>query len=227
VVDGATADEIVVIARSEAGLGAFVVAGGAVAATARPGIDPTLPIADLRLGAVPVEPSRVLAEPGAPHVERALARAVDQATVAIAAMTMGACRRIFETTVDYAKLREQFGRPIGSFQVLQHRLVDMYLAVERAAALVYYAALTIAENTPDRATAVAAAKAAAGDCQRLVAEDGLQLHGGIGFTWEHDLHFLLKRAKTGDGLFGGAVTHRATLAELLCLVPVSEGPVAA
>jgi alkylation response protein AidB-like acyl-CoA dehydrogenase len=219
VVDGATADEIVVVARGHAGLGAFVVPGADVQATPRVALDPTMPVADVRLDAVPVDADGVLAEPGSPHVERSLIRAMEEATVAVAAMTAGACRRIFETTLAYAKVREQFGRPIGSFQALKHRMVEMYLSVERATALVYYAALTIAEDAGDRASAAAAAKAAAGDCQRLVVEDGLQLHGGIGFTWEHDLHFLLKRAKIGDALFGDAVAHRAALAGLLGVAP--------
>ena len=173
-----------------------------------------------------VDADRVLAEPGTPGVERALARALQESAVALAAMTVGACRQIFETTLAYAKVREQYGRPIGSFQALKHRFVEMYLAVERATALAYYAALAIAEDAPNRATAAAAAKAAAGDCQRLLAEDGLQLHGGIGFTWEHDLHFWLKRAKTGDALFGDAVAHRAALARLLELVPSGSERVA-
>jgi alkylation response protein AidB-like acyl-CoA dehydrogenase len=226
VMDGATADEIVVVARSAAGLGAFVVAGADVAASPRLTVDPTLPLADLRLEAVAVEGARVLAEPGAPDVERALARVGEEAAVAVAAMTVGACRMIFEMTLEYTKVREQFGRPIGSFQALKHRLVDMYLAVERAGALVYYAALTIAEEAPDRALAAAAAKSAAGDCQRLLAEDGLQLHGGVGFTWEQDLHFWLKRAKTGDALFGSAVAQRAALAGLLGVLPAVDGRVA-
>jgi alkylation response protein AidB-like acyl-CoA dehydrogenase len=215
VVDGATADEVVVVARGEDGLGAFVVPGPTVDVLERTVVDPTMPVADLVLDGVVVGPDRVLAAPGDRGVEQAVDRLLQGATVALAAMTVGACRRIFETTVDYAKAREQYGRPIGSFQALKHRLVEMYLTVERATALVYYAALTIAEESPDRALASSAAKAAAGDCQRLVAEDGLQLHGGVGFTWEHDLHLLLKRAKTGDALFGGAVAHRASLAALL------------
>ena len=219
VLDGATADEIVVVARGDAGLGAFVMPGSAVTAVTRRTLDPTLPIADLRLDGVVVEPARVLAAPGTPGVEEALARALQSSTVAVAAMTVGACRRIFEETVEYAKVREQYDRPIGSFQALKHRIVELYLSVERATALVYYAALAIAEEAPDRATAAAAAKVGAGDCQRLIAEDGLQLHGGIGFTWEHDLHFLLKRAKAGDVLFGGAIAHRAALAEMLAVVP--------
>ena len=99
----------------------------------------------------------------------------------------------------------------------KHRLADMYLAVERANAVGYFAALTIAEDDERRAEATHLAKAAAGECQRLLAEDGLQLHGGIGFTWEHDLHFLLKRAKAGDLLCGGAAYHRTRLAGLLGL----------
>ena len=89
--------------------------------------------------------------------------------------------------------------------------------MERAASLAWFAALTIAEDDDRRAIAVAMAKAAAGECQRLVVRDALQLHGGIGFTWEHDLHFLLKRAKVGDGLLGTAACHRAHLAEFLGL----------
>jgi alkylation response protein AidB-like acyl-CoA dehydrogenase len=212
VLDGDTADELVVVARGDAGLGAFVVRADQVDATARTVLDPTFPLADVHLAAVSVDDGRVLAAPGSVEVEARLARIAEQAAVAVAAMTAGACRRIFETTLEYAKVREQYGRPIGSFQALKHRLVDMYLTVERATALVYYAALTIAEDTPDRAVAASAAKAAAGDCQRLVVQEGLQLHGGIGYTWENDLHFLLKRAKAGDTLFGDAVAHRAALA---------------
>jgi alkylation response protein AidB-like acyl-CoA dehydrogenase len=215
VVDGATADEIVVIARGVDGLGVFVVPGTEVVVSPRQLFDPTIAVCDITLAGVVVGGDRVLAAPGAEGVDAALRRATQQAAVAMAAMTVGACRVIFETTVAYAKVREQYGKPIGSFQALKHRIVDMYLSVERATALVYYAALAIAEDAPDRATAAAAAKAAAGDCQRLVVEEGLQLHGGIGFTWENDLHFWLKRAKTGDALFGAATAQRAALAELL------------
>ncbi len=112
--------------------------------------------------------------------------------------------------------------PIGSFQAVKHRLADAYLAVERASALAYFAALTIAEDDERRAVATSMAKSAAGQCQRLVVKDGLQLHGGIGYTWEHDLHFLLKRAKAADLLFGSDATHRARLAHLLGLADVRE-----
>jgi alkylation response protein AidB-like acyl-CoA dehydrogenase len=173
------------------------------------------------LAGVEVEGERVLVEPGDPAVTRVVERTLQEATTALALSTVATCRAIFEVTLQYAKDREQFGRPIGSFQALKHRLADCYLAVERASSLAYFAALTIAEDDERRAVATAMAKAAAGDCQRLLARDGLQLHGGIGFTWEHDLHFLLKRAKTGDLLFGTAATHRAHLAQLLGLEAVA------
>ncbi len=217
IVDGATADEILVVARGAEGLGAFLVERGAARAVPRTVLDPTLPIADLHLDGVVVEEERVVGRPGDAGVARALRRSTEEAVVAMAAMTVGVCRRIFEVTVEYSKSREQFDRPIGSFQALKHRMADMYLSVERAAALVYFAALTISEDSPERSLAAAAAKVAAGDCQRLVVEDGLQLHGGIGYTWEYDLHFLLKRAKTGDSLLGSRMAHRAHMATLLGL----------
>ncbi|HEY7072652.1 MAG TPA: acyl-CoA dehydrogenase family protein [Acidimicrobiales bacterium] len=222
VLDGARADEVLVIARAEGtagpeGLGAFLVPGAGPQATPRPVIDPTLPLADLALDGVVVPPDRVLAPPGSEGVAEALDRAAQESTVALAATTVGACRVVFERTVEYAKVREQYGRPIGSFQALKHRMADMYLAVERATALCYFAALTIAEEDPRRAEAASMAKAAAGECQALVVQDGLQLHGGIGVTWENDLHFPVKRAITGDTLYGNAVHHRARLARMLGL----------
>jgi alkylation response protein AidB-like acyl-CoA dehydrogenase len=217
VVDGASADEVAVIARGDAGLGAFVVPRAEVQVTTVPVIDPSLPPATVSLSGVEVTGDRVLLEPGDPRAEPAIVRALEESTTAMALSTVATCRTIFETTLQYAKDREQFGKPIGSFQALKHRLADCYLAVERASALSYFAALTIAEDDPRRAVATSMAKAAAGDCQRLLVRDGLQLHGGVGFTWEHDLHFALKRAKAGDLLFGTAAFHRARLAELLGL----------
>ena len=227
VLDGADADAVLVIARAAGtsgtdGLGAFVVPRADLAATSRTVVDPTLPLADLALDGVVVPTARVVAAPGAAGVAEALDRAGQEAVVALAASTVGACRAIFERTVAYAKERVQYDRPIGSFQALKHRMADMYLAVERATSLCYFAALTIAEEDPQRTTAASMAKAAAGECQRLVVQDGLQLHGGIGMTWEHDLHFLLKRAVAGDALYGNAVHHRARLAPMLGFVAESE-----
>ena len=226
VVDGATADEIAVVVRAEGtagagGLGVIVVAGEATSATGSPSIDPTLPVASVRLDRLVVPDDRVLVEPGDPRAEPIVERALHHATAALALSTVASCRTIFETTLQYAKDREQFGRPIGSFQALKHRLADCYLAVERASSLAYFAALTIAEDDDRRAVAASMAKSAAGDCQRLLVADGLQLHGGVGFTWEHDLHFPMKRAKAGDLLFGTAATHRARLARLLGLEPAA------
>jgi alkylation response protein AidB-like acyl-CoA dehydrogenase len=220
VLDGGTASELAVVARGQAGLGVFVVPGSSVTAAPSATIDPTLPIATVTLSGVEVHGERVLVEPGDVSAGRVVDRALQEATTALALSTVASCRAIFEVTLQYAKDREQFGKPIGSFQALKHRLADCYLAVERAASLAYFAALTIAEDDDRRAVATAMAKAAAGQCQRLLTRDGLQLHGGIGFTWEHDLHFLLKRAKAGDLLLGTAATHRAQLAELLGLEAV-------
>lgn len=227
VADGATAEEVLVIARAAGttgadGLGAFVVPGAQIAATPRRVIDPTLPLADLAFDGVVVPADRVLAAPGTAGLADALDRASQEAAVALAAVTVGACRSVFERTLDYAKVREQYGRPIGSFQALKHRLADMYLAVERAASLCWFAALTIAEEDPRRAEAAAMAKAAAGECQRLVGEDGIQLHGGIGLTWENDLHFAVKRALAAASLYGNDVAQRARLAHMFGLVPAGE-----
>ncbi len=228
VLDGATADEVVVIARAPgtsgaSGLSAFVVPGAQLVATPRRTADPTLPLADVTLDGVVVPADRVLAAPGTDGVAAALDRAGQEATVALAVVTVGACRTVFETTLEYTKVREQYGRPIGSFQALKHRLADMYLAIERAGSLCWFAALTIAEEDPRRAEAASMAKAAAGECQRLVAQDGIQLHGGIGLTWENDLHFAVKRAIAAGALYGNDVHHRSRLAAMLGLLPQAEG----
>jgi alkylation response protein AidB-like acyl-CoA dehydrogenase len=103
--------------------------------------------------------------------------------------------------------------PIGSFQAIQHKATDMYVAIERARALSYFSALTIAADDPRRRIAAAMAKASAGECQSLVFQHGLQTFGAMGFTWENDLQFALKRAKAGELLLGGAAEHRALIAE--------------
>jgi alkylation response protein AidB-like acyl-CoA dehydrogenase len=217
VVDAATATELAVVARGDAGLGMFVVPASAVHCSTPSQLDPTLPTSTVTLEGASVQGERVLIEPGDPRAERAVTRVLEQATTAVALSTVATSRAIFEMTLQYVKDREQFGRPIGSFQAIKHRLAECYLAVERASALAWFAALTIAEDDDRRATATAMAKAAAGECQQLLTRDGLQLHGGVGFTWEHDLHFLLKRAMAGNLLFGGPATHRARLAQLLGL----------
>jgi alkylation response protein AidB-like acyl-CoA dehydrogenase len=136
-------------------------------------------------------------------------------TAAIAFELVGTCEAIFDTNLEYAKERRQFGVPIGSFQAVKHKLANMFVAIERARGVCVFAAATIAENDERRPMAVAAAKAAAGDCERLVAADGIQLLGGIGYTWEHDQHLFVKRAKTSGALFGNAAWHRQQIAERL------------
>jgi alkylation response protein AidB-like acyl-CoA dehydrogenase len=144
-----------------------------------------------------------------------LPRAVEEATVAVAVEMVGTCQAIFDVALDYAKVREQFGVPIGSFQAIKHKFADMYVALERARAAAYFAVVTIAEDDARRTVAASMAKAAAGDAQRLIAGEGIQIMGGIGYTWEHDMHLYVKRAKSGDALFGTAAEHRARIADHL------------
>ena len=232
VFDAGSADEIAVVARAERttgtdGLGVFVVPAADVAIVATPLIDRTLQVFDVTFAETRIPEDRVLVAPGDGRAARAIERAGEAATVAMALSTVGTCRAIFEMTLQYAKDRVQYDRPIGSFQALKHRLADVFLEVERATSLAYYAALTIAEDDERRSVAVAMAKAAAGDCERLTVQEGLQLHGGIGFTWEHDLHFFLKRAKAGGALWGTAAHHRAQIARRLGLtVDATQGQLA-
>jgi len=142
-------------------------------------------------------------------------RARQEMTAAIAFELVGTCESIFDTTLEYAKERRQFGVPIGSFQAVKHKLANMFVAIERARGVCVFAAATIAEDDDRRWQAVAAAKAAAGDCERLVAADGIQLLGGIGYTWEHDQQLFVKRAKTSGALFGDAASHRQRIADAL------------
>ena len=219
VLAGAEADSFVVVARPHRSdqLGAFLVERAHAEVAASTVIDPALGLADVSFEAAPA--TVLLAGDASTHGDATtkIARACEQAVVAMALHTVGASRKIFEVTLEYAKVREQYDRIIGSFQALKHRFADMYLAVEKANAICYFAALAIAENDARRSEASHVAKVSAGDCQKLLAEEGLQLHGGIGYTWENDLHFLLKRAKAGDVLCGSASWHRAKLAGLLGL----------
>jgi alkylation response protein AidB-like acyl-CoA dehydrogenase len=155
--------------------------------------------------------------PRLPISPEGVQRALQEMTVAIAFELVGTCQTIFDTNLQYAKERQQFGVPIGSFQAVKHKLANMFVAIERARALCMFAAATINEDDDRRSTATSAAKAAAGDCQKLVASDGIQLLGGIGYTWEHDQHFYVKRAKVSDALFGNAPHHRQKIADALGL----------
>jgi alkylation response protein AidB-like acyl-CoA dehydrogenase len=215
VIDGDVADEVVVSARVEEGDGValFVVPRLSLKSARVTSLDASRPIAAIELDGVGVGADRVLGEPGA--CGPALTRALEEATIALALETVGVCQELFDRTLEYAKHREQFGRPIGSFQAIQHRFADMFADIEKARATGYFAAMAVAEDDPRRALAASMAKVAAGDCQRRVAREGIQIHGGIGFTWEHDVHLFVKRAKTGEALFGTSAVHRARIADLL------------
>jgi alkylation response protein AidB-like acyl-CoA dehydrogenase len=161
---------------------------------------------------------------GEPMDPAAWRHAVERALVTCSAELIGVGRWLLDTAVDYAKQRVQFDRPIGSFQGLQWELVDAALALERAAAAVAYAAMCVDADDPDRHRAVHGAKAEAGLAARLCARTGLQVHGGIGYTWEHGLHFWLRRAYAGDAFMGPSASHHDRLAELLFDGTDGRGP---
>ncbi|WP_329344953.1 acyl-CoA/acyl-ACP dehydrogenase [Streptomyces sp. NBC_01352] len=188
--------------------GVFLVPAGEVRAVRTPALDPVLHLAEVIFSQVRVtQDARVGAAPP-PHAH-------DVGLTAMAVTMVGACRRVLDLVLEHACTRRQFGAPIGSFQAVQHKAADMHVAIERAHALAYHAALTIAADDPDRPLAAAMAKAAAGECQALVFRHGIQLFGAMGFTWENDLQFALKRAKAGELMLGGAAAHRARIAELI------------
>ena len=140
---------------------------------------------------------------------------LDAGATAYAAELLGAAQRMLEASVDYAKVREQFGRPIGSFQAVKHRCADMLVDVEGMRSAVWYAAWAVETNAADRSLAASTAKAWASDAGMRVMNSALQVHGGIGFTWEHDLHLYLKRAQLDSVVFGDATYHRERIARLL------------
>ena len=142
---------------------------------------------------------------------------LDRVHVGAAAELVGTSRRLFDMALAYAKERVQFDRPIGSFQAIQHKLADMSLALERATAAVHYGAMTVdgPADAPTRARAAHTAKAAAGTAAQRILKDSIQIHGGIGYTWEHDLHLYLRRATVGATQFGTTKFHHDKIADLL------------
>ncbi|HEY90330.1 MAG TPA: acyl-CoA/acyl-ACP dehydrogenase [Dehalococcoidia bacterium] len=138
-----------------------------------------------------------------------------KATTALCAEMVGGCDWILETTVNYAKDRVQFGVPIGSFQAIKHRCADMYTSLEYARSLTEAAAEAIREDNPDTSLLVSMAKSCCGDAYKSIADGGVQVHGGIGFTWDHDMHMYFKRARSSDTAFGDSVYHRELIAQEL------------
>lgn len=144
-----------------------------------------------------------------------LRRVLDIATAALSAEIVGTAQKALDMSVEYAKTRVQFGKPIGSFQAVKHKCVDMMVAVENARSLTYYACWTVDERNAEAATATPMAKAYASDMGKYVTSEAIQVHGGIGFTWEHDMHLFHRRALAGEANFGNAPVHRESVARAM------------
>lgn len=204
VTDAAAADFILVVARD----GVYVAEAKAPGIRIEPmnGLDLTRPQYVVSLSNTPAEKLGNSA---------GLARGLGIATAALAAELVGGMQRTLEMTVEYAKTRKQFGKPIGIYQAVQHQCADMYLETESARSAAYYAAWALEENAPDAAAAVSIAKLYASDAGRTVGNRGIQVHGGMGFTWENDLHLYYRRAKASETMLGDATFHRERLARLV------------
>ncbi len=142
-------------------------------------------------------------------------RALEIATVALTAELAGSMQRVLELTVSYAKTRKQFGKPIGGFQAVQHMCADMYLETESVRSSAYYSAWALQENAADASVAVSIAKMYASDAARNTGNRGIQVHGGMGFTWENDVHLYYRRAKASETMLGDASFHRERIARLV------------
>jgi alkylation response protein AidB-like acyl-CoA dehydrogenase len=223
--DGHGADVLVVAARTAKptkedpthGVSLFLVPmpTRGLTATLLPTMDQTRKLAEVTLVRVAVPPDALL---GTLHQGWGpLARVLDRATVGLCAEMCGGAQRVLDMCTEYAKVRVAFGKPIGTYQAVKHRCADMLVAVENAKSITYYAAWAMDENAADAPLAASMAKAYVSDAYRKIAGDGIQLHGGIGFTWEHDLHLYFKRAKGSEVAFGDATLHRERVAQLINL----------
>ena len=215
--DGHTADLIVVVARSprssgREGISFFTLAGDASGVERRllETVDATRKLARLELSGARAE---LLGELDAGSA--ALERTLDQAAIALANEMVGGAQKVLETAVEYAKTRVQFGRPIGSFQAIKHKCADMLVEVEHAKSAAYYAAAAAAEDDDELSTLAPLAKSLASDAFRSAATESIQIHGGIGFTWEHPAHLYFKRAKGSEVFLGSPAHHRELLAQRL------------
>ncbi len=215
VIDGHTANLVVVAARSagtsgEDGISFFAVDGDAAGLTRTPlaTMDQTRKQARLDFENVSARP---IGAPGSGWP--ALSKTLDQAAVCLANEMVGGAQKVLEMSVEYAKVRVQFGRPIGSFQAIKHKCADMLLEVESGKSAAYYAAWAAAEDNEELPVAASLAKAYCSDAYFHAAAENIQIHGGIGFTWEHDAHLYFKRAKSSEILLGDATYHRELLAQ--------------
>jgi alkylation response protein AidB-like acyl-CoA dehydrogenase len=223
VLDAHVADVIVVVARTreskrpEEGLSLFLVPKGTRGLSVKllPTMDQTRKLCEVKLEDVVVGAEALMGPRDGGWTP--LARVLDRATVALCAEMCGGAQRVLDMTTEYAKIRIAFGKPIGSYQGVKHRAADMLVESENAKSLTYYAAWAVDENVPEAPLAASMAKAYASDAFRKIAGAGIQLHGGIGFTWEHDLHLYFKRAKSSEFTFGDATYHRERVAQLIQL----------
>ena len=223
VLDAHLADALVVIARTsegrtpEDGTSLFLVPKGTSGVDVKllPTMDQTRKLCEVTFKDATVPADALMGAKGGAWPT--LTRVVERATVALCAEMCGGAQRVLDMTTDYAKIRIAFGKPIGTYQGVKHRAADMLVDVENAKSLTYYAAWAVDENAPEAALAASMAKAYVTDAYRKVAGAGIQLHGGIGFTWEHDLHLYFKRAKSSEFTFGDATYHRERVAQLISL----------
>ncbi len=219
--DAGNADYMVVAARTrgegEDGISLFLIEGKPKGMSVQQlqTLDMTRRWSEVRFDGVEVTADALM---GAPHKAwPALKRALEWATAALCAEMVGGAQKVLETSTDYAKTRHQFGKPIGIYQAVSHKLADMLVLSESGRSATYYAAWTVDADAPDRALASSMAKAYVSDAYRKVAGDGIQVHGGIGFTWEHDMHLYFKRAKASEVTLGDATYHRELVAQSLDL----------
>jgi alkylation response protein AidB-like acyl-CoA dehydrogenase len=224
VIDGHTADLLILPARlHKPGVAIIAVVPGdhpGIVRTLLPTMDRTRRLARLELSIdapefVDVAPTEVLGKKGLAYalIRRVLARAV----AALASEQVGVAERCLDMSVEYAKTRVQFGRPIGSFQAIKHRCADMLLDVESARAASWYAAWATEHAPEEAATAASLAKAWCSEASYRAAAECIQIHGGIGFTWEHDAHLAFKRARASEALLGSPGVHRESIATELGL----------
>jgi alkylation response protein AidB-like acyl-CoA dehydrogenase len=216
--DAHTADHLVVAGRTPGssgtdGISLFLVDAKApgITTTQLKTMDQTRKLGEVVLKDVRVPADRVLG--GVGQGWALLDRVIDRGKVGLCAEMCGGAQRVLEMSVDYAKVREQFGKPIGSFQAIQHKCANMLVEVESSKSVTYYAAWAVANGVAEAPLAAAMAKAYCSDAYRHVSGEGIQIHGGIGFTWEHDMHIYFKRAKSSEVTFGDATWNRELVAQ--------------
>ncbi len=208
--DAGVADVMVVAAHDRGELALYLVDAKAVTKTAMPAMDLTRRLYKVTFDKTPGE---LLVRGDAAH--KALDHALDTAIIALCAEMTGGMQRTMEIAVEYAKTRKQFGKPIGQYQAVQHQCADMLLWTESSRSATYYAAYALTEGTKDARTAVSVAKTYASDACREVGNRGVQVQGGMGFTWENDTHLFYRRAKASEIEFGDATFHRERIARLV------------